>query len=208
MKKKISGTEKLEKIIGKTNVDLYLRLYKQIKDIAIDTRGGLGYLIWVEVQKEIERKLQLLTYEGLISQEDVEDIWKYITHKMIHHNKGVRLLKAMGEVMLKEFGKGNKPQDDNRIIDVFIFMLVYDCKMQTKKPHFSLVGDFLDEQGICLNLVYKDVSRRYGRITEDIVISTLHVYDLFLDTPTGIKFIPDGLPERYDGFLNRVFYQD
>ena len=116
MKKQISGTEKLEKIIGKANVDLYLRLYKQIKDIAIDTRGGLGYLIWVDVKKEIEHKLHLLTYEDLISKEDVEDIWKYITHKMAQHKNGVRLLKAMGEVMLKEFGKGNKPQDDNRII--------------------------------------------------------------------------------------------
>jgi len=206
--KKLIATEKLGKIIGKANVDLYIELYKAIKNIRVDTRGGLGYLIWVDVQNEIKRKLGLLVYEDLISLRDIEDIWLHITRKMCLHKKGERLLKAVGEVALKEFGKGNKTQDQNRIVDSFIYMLTFDCKEHSGKAHFSAIADFMDEQEMCQGLVYKDVSRRYRRISEDDVVSTLHVFDLFLDTPVGVSFIPDGLPKEYDGFLNHVFYQD
>jgi hypothetical protein len=206
MRKSLTSTETLERIIGKANVETYLKLYALINEIQIDTRDDFQ-TIFVDVEREVKSSLTPLVEHDLLSKEDVESIWTYVLQKEAAHKKGVHLLEAVGGLALREFGRGNKPQDEKRIVDVLIYLLVYDSRMHSGKAHYSIIADFLSEQGICDGVIYKDVARRYERFGEEAVISTLHVYDLLLDTPSGVPFIPDGLAKEYDGFLNRVFYR-
>lgn len=201
---KTPAKERLEKLIGKANVDTYLRFYQSLKDINIDTRLKLAQTIFVDAKGKVEEGLSLLANRDLLSQDDIDVIWTYIVRRMIMHKNAIDSVKAIAGLALREFGRGNKPQDENRLRNVLIYVLVHDCKVKTGKLQFHAVCDFLCEQQIC-DLTYKDIQKIYNKTSEDYVLRALHVYDLFLDTPVGKPFAPNSLPKGYDGFLNNIY---
>lgn len=104
----------------------------------------------------------------------------------------------------QKYHKTDRPS--NFPLDVLIYALAYDLKLYTGRPHYFLIADFLNEQGIDNDRVsYEILKKRIRDIDKNKLVDKLINLYLFAQEDYFSKaFDIAGVEGFYNGFYKKV----
>lgn len=188
-------SNKILELLGIESIATGLGFYELIKTTSKETDKRFPY-------RDLKRVAIILKkHEKKSLLQGADELFKTICEKYIENDN----FEDECAQELKEVWQAQKGRPQDVALNVLIFGLVHDLKMNTGKPKYGLVADFLAEQNI-LELAEDEVRKRFKRMNEIIFEQNLLMYgeifnknfDVFIieSMPDSEKSIYDDIPLR------------
>jgi hypothetical protein len=152
-------TDRMTALIPKSNVDLYLTIYREMININFHK---IANSYPREIVADIENHILQLEAIGWLDKDDSDRLIEALNFCMFMSNDGRNMRAAAAPVMR---GKRGAPRD--HAFAFLIFAVIEDLKYFTGRPHYDLVSDFLSEQKIIppsKDLDANDLQKRYRKL--------------------------------------------